>query len=484
MSQDVPLKRVVGGVRIGNRAVEPAEPWLLTVTEPATGETLAEVVGGGSREAMQAVAEAATAASSWAETSPTIRAAMLRDIAIELRRDSVRDELATLITRETGKRLIEARSEVLLAAGYFDWFANAISTRRGELWDAVPGVRHEVTKRPLGVVAVLTPWNFPLSIPARKIAPALAAGCPVLFKPSEIAPLSGLLLAGIIETFVTAGVVNTVVGDAKTVASTWIEDQRVRGLTFTGSTRVGRALAAQAGTSLMRCVFELGGNAPFIVLDDADIIRAVDSLAIAKYRNNGQSCIAANRVWVPRRILDDFIGAFAAVSEALVLGNPLEDATTLGALALPTDVDRLSGLLTDAEQRGATVLPSRVKLPMKGTFAQPRICIDPAAEARLVTDEIFGPVCSITGYDDVAEVLASMRQNPFGLAGYVVGRDVAAATDVARALDVGIVGVNNAAPNTPQIPFTGLKLSGVGAEGGDVGLDAFLTDQSIAIVAG
>ncbi len=470
------------GVRIGHRDVAPAEPWPLPVVEPATGQVLADVVGGGDVEAGQAVDAAATALAPWSATPATTRAGVLRRVAAVLHDAATRAELATLISRETGKRIAEARAEVDLSAAYFEWFADAISNRRGQVWNAVPGVRHEVAKRPLGVVAVLTPWNFPMSIPARKIAPALAAGCAVLFKPSEIAPLSGLRLAGIVEEFAPPGVISTVVGDARIVVQRWLQDRRVRGLSFTGSTRIGRMLAEQAAANLTRCVLELGGNAPFVILDDADVNRAAELLAAAKYRNNGQSCIAANRVWAPRALLDDLVSAFSKISDALVVGDPLQEATTLGALALPTDRDRLASLLTDAEAAGATVLPSAVELPTQGQFARPGVCVDPPAESRIVTEEIFGPTCSISGYADLEEVVTATRESPFGLAGYVVGRDIARATDLARALDVGIVGINTAAPNTPQIPFAGLKFSGLGAEGGEPGLDAFLTDQSIAVV--
>ncbi len=469
------------GVRIGNRVVAAAEPWLQSVIEPATGEILAEVAGGGDPEAVWAVDAAATALPAWSATPATTRAGILRRVAAELRDAAARTELATLISRETGKRIAEAGAEVDLSAAYFEWFADVVSSRPGAVWNAVPGVRHEVATRPLGVVAVMTPWNFPLSIPARKIAPALAAGCAVLFKPSEIAPLSGLRLAEIVERFAPPGVLCTIVGDAGTVAQRWLGDSRVRGLSFTGSTRVGRMLAGKAAANLTRCVLELGGNAPFVILDDADVDRAAELLAAAKYRNNGQSCIAANRVWVPRALLDDLVSRFNKLSDALVVGDPLLESTTLGALALPTDGDRLATLLSEAEAAGGTVVPSAVELPARGQFARPGICIDPPADSRIVTEEIFGPTCSISGYDSLEEVVTATRESPFGLAGYVVARDIARATDVGRALDVGIVGVNTAAPNTPQIPFAGLKFSGIGTEGGELGLDAFRTDQSIAV---
>lgn len=472
---------VVCGVRVGNRAVDPAQPWSCDVVEPATGQALAQVAGGGADDARLAADTAASALAGWSSTAATVRASALRRIAAALRRESVVDELAMLTTRETGKRLAEARAEVGLSAVYFDWFADAVCATPGQGWNVVPGVHHEVHRRPVGVVAVSTPWNFPLSIPARKLAPALAAGCSVVFKPSEIAPLSSLRIAEIVEEQLPTGVANTVVGDAATVTTAWLEHPAVRALTFTGSVRVGRLLAAQAAARMTRCVFELGGSAPFVLLDDADIARAVELLMVAKYRNNGQSCIAANRVWAPRVMLEEFAAAFLAASNDLVLGDPREADTTLGAMALPGDADRIEELLGAGEAAGARIERATMPLPAHGQFARPAVCIEPPATARIATEEIFGPAVSISGYDSIDEVLVATRENPLGLAGYVVGRDEHRATDVARALDVGLVGVNNPAPNTPQIPFAGLKLSGIGAEGGFAGLEAFRTDQSIGI---
>ncbi len=471
----------VTGVRIGARAAEPLEPWPVTVTEPANAGTLTELAGGGAADATRALDQATEAFPDWAATVPAKRASALRAIAAALRTESVTEELAALTARETGKRLAEARAEVGLSAAFFTWFADAISSRHDQTWNAAPGLRHEVSQRPLGVVAVLTPWNFPLSIPARKIAPALAAGCTVLFKPSEVAPVSALRLAEIAEAHLPAGTLNTAVGDPHAIAKTWLDHPQVRGLTFTGSTHVGQSLAAQTAPELTRCVLELGGNAPFIVLDDADLDRAVGLLVTAKYRNNGQSCIAANQVWVPHRLVEPFTTAFAAATDELVLGDPLEDTTTLGPLALPTDDQRLTELVNEAETAGATVVRGTSPSPERGYFSQPAICVDPPAHSRVVTEEAFGPVTSIRGYDHVDEALDATRRSPHGLGGYVVGSDTIRASAVARALDAGIVGVNNASPNTPQVPFGGLKHSGLGYEGGQAGLDAFLTHQTIAV---
>jgi succinate-semialdehyde dehydrogenase / glutarate-semialdehyde dehydrogenase len=311
-------------------SVEAAEPYITPVLEPSTGAEVAKLVGGGSAEALAALQAARNAYPTWENTKPTQRATLLRAIAAKLRDADVELELATLISTETGKRIAEARGEVALSAQFFDWFATAIATDSADRWNVVPGLEHLVSKHPLGLVAVVTPWNFPVSIPARKIAAALAAGCPILFKPSEVAPASALRLAELIEAHVPTGLINTVCGDGPAIVDTWLADPAVRGLTFTRSTRVGATLAASAASRFVRCVLELGGNAPFIVLDDAELARAVELLLIAKYRNNGQSCIAANQVWVPTKQLDQFTAAFLAASNELTLGDPLDERTTLG----------------------------------------------------------------------------------------------------------------------------------------------------------
>lgn len=470
----------LAGVRINGHPESPEQQWRAVVSEPATGRPVAQLVGGGRTEAATALDAAAHAERTWADTPAAARAEALRGIATALRTET--EPLAVAISRETGKRIAESRAEVGLSAAYFAWFADAIRTRNGQLHSASPGLRHEVIQRPLGIVSVLTPWNFPLSIPARKIAPTLAAGCPVLFKPSEVAPTSALRLAELVEPHVPAGVVNTVLGDPSEISTTWLGDRRVRGLTFTGSTSVGRLLAQQTASSFTRNVLELGGNAPFVVLDDADLQRAVDLLAVAKFRNNGQSCIAAQQVWVPRRRVDEFAEAFAKASDELVIGDPLDPSTTLGPLALPDDPARIDEVAQEAQASGATVVTGKGEIPGEGHFARPVLCVEPAANSRAAAEEIFGPMSTVRGYDDVEDVIAATRADQYGLGGYVVGEPTRA-THVAQTLDVGIVGVNNASPNTPQVPFGGLKHSGLGWEGGQPGLDAFLTHHTTAVSA-
>src|SRR5579875_454769 len=444
-------------VRIDGALTEPAGPIAIEIIEPATGKVVAELAGGGAQDAAHALDITAAAFPAWSQTAVTARAQVLRRIAADLRDPVTAAAMATLIARETGKRLAEATAEVGLSAGFFDWFAAAAETRHDELWDRVPGIRHEVTQHPLGVVAVVTPWNFPVSIPARKIAAALAAGCAVLFKPSEVAPSPALLLAEIADRHLPPGVMSTVAGDPKPIVATWLDDRRVRGLSFTGSTRTGRELAHQAATHLIPSVLELGGNAPFLVLDDADLTAAVEMLMVAKYRNNGQSCIAANHVWVPQDKLAEFTGLYTVASEALVLGDPLDEQTTLGPLALPTDPGRIEALAQAAAGQGARIVTTGQAVPGTGHFAAPVLCLDAPDDAAIVTGEIFGPAISIRGYRDVDDVLAATRRLDLGLGGYVAGADTSRTIAVARELDVGIVCVNNGTPNTPSIPFGGLK---------------------------
>ncbi|HEY3956972.1 MAG TPA: aldehyde dehydrogenase family protein [Streptosporangiaceae bacterium] len=471
-------------VRIGGAPADPISRTPIPVTEPATGRVIAELAGGGASDAEQATAAATAALPGWADCPATDRARALRRIAEDLRDPQTTATLATLITRETGKRLAESTAEVGLSAGFFDWFAAAAETRHAELWDRVPGIRHEVTQHPLGVVALITPWNFPVSIPARKIAAALAAGCTVLFKPSEVAPSPALLLAGIVDRHVPGGVLCSVAGAPEAITASWLGDHRVRGMSFTGSTRVGGLLAQQAAARFLPCVLELGGNAPFLVLDDADLPAAVEMLMIAKYRNNGQSCIAANHVWVPQDKLSEFAALYTAASEALALGDPLTPATSLGPLALPGDPGRIAALADDAAAQGATVVRTRQPVPAEGHFCAPVICLQPADEAAIVTGEIFGPAVSIRGYRQVDDVLEATRRLSLGLGGYVAGADTSRTAAVARQLDVGIVGVNTGTPNTPSVPFGGLKDSGLGWEGSQLGLDAFTIRRTIARAVG
>ena len=477
----VQINRQETGVRVRGFVVDPIDPWPVVDLDPTSGLPLAEIRGGGKHDAAEAMAAATEALVDWGESPPKQRSDGLRRIATNLREKITHEALASLVARETGKRIAEARAEVGLSAAFFDWFADAIASRRAEVWEVVPGIRHEVSWRPLGVVAAITPWNFPVSIPARKISAAVAAGCTVVFRPSEIAPLASLRLAEIMDEHLPAGVVNTVIGPSRAIAEAWLSDPRLSGLTFTGSTPVGQALAERALARMTRCVLELGGKAPFVVLDDVDIGRAAAFLASAKYRNNGQSCIAADQVWVPRVALEAFTESFVEISECLILGDPLDESTSLGPLAKSTDPERIGDLLTDAESHGSEVVRTSVRVPQAGHFVAPAICLNPRPDARIAVEEIFGPVLTMQGYDDIEDVIKAIDASPHGLGGYVAGRDLYRAAAIGRRLSVGIVGINSATPNTPQIPFAGMRLSGLGVEGSELGLEAFMSPHSIAV---
>lgn len=467
-------------IYFGNEVVEPIEAWPISVNEPATGAVLGTLIGGGEKDALLAIHHANVALESWSARSVTARAAALQKIANALRDEPTAHDLAELISRETGKRLDEARSEVNLSAAFFDWFAIAIAGRHDQIWNIVPGLQHKVSHYPLGVIGVITPWNFPVSIPARKISAALAAGCTVIFKPSEIAPFSSLRLIEIVGSYLPANVICTVVGEPRGIVNALLSAPQVRGVSFTGSTAVGKIIAANFAAAMKRSVLELGGNAPYIVLDDADIDEAVATLLIAKYRNNGQSCIAANHAWVPSSKFDKFVESFTEASKALLLGNPLSATTTLGPLALPTDAIRIADLVNEAEDSGATVIRTNMAVPTVGYFSSPTICLSPPLSARIVNEEIFGPAISILPYDDLDSVINTVQNFRYGLSAYIATSDVMRAAKVARILDVGIVGINTATPNTPQILFGGRKSSGYGWEGGQLGLEEFLSHQSLA----
>lgn len=443
-----------------------------------TGAVVGQVAGGGQDAAICAVESAAT----WVgRLSRDDRATVLRGVADHLR--AAQGELADLVVDETGKRLAEAEAEVEFSARYFEVFANLGGDLVERRHEYRPGMTHVVTPTPVGVVAVLTPWNFPLSIPARKIAPAIAAGCGVVFKPSELSPRSGLRMAELVdEALGEAGLVNVVTGSPRTTVVPWLDHPALGSVTFTGSTRVGRVLGEQCGARGLRYTSELGGDAPFVMLPDADLAATVDLLAVAKYRNNGQSCIAANQVWVPQERLDEVADAFTATSRALRIGDPRDPSTGLGPLAPPTDPDRIAALAQRCADAGANVIEVGKPPAGEGHWAAPTVCVSTTREQPLVGEEIFGPLTQIAGYPELDHVRSQVARSPYGLAAYVVGPDVARADALAASFDVGISGVNTAGPNTPEVPFSGRRGSGLGYEGSRLGLEEFVAYQTRALV--
>lgn len=464
----------VPGVRIGGKVS--AGRNVFEVVCPATGESLGRVHGGGSAEVGTAVNVARVALDPWQALSRAERAGVLRAIAEGLVAEPD-DGLATVITRETGKRLAEARGEVLFSAAYFDWFAKIAETEQESVFD-VPERHCLIRRRPLGVVGVITPWNFPVSLPARKLAAALAAGCTTVFKPSEFSPLSGLRFAEILEKYLPPGVCNTVAGDGEVVSNALVDHIEVAAVTFTGSTRVGALLAARCGGTLTRITLELGGKAPFIVCGNVDVAKAVDTLMVAKYRNNGASCIAANNVFVHQDVYNDFVEAYKDRSLALIVGDPMDDQVELGPVINGAHVLRLAGLVDDARAHGAVI--AQAALAVSQGFFVPPTLVELTDGCRMWDEEIFGPVTAIRAYEDEAAVIREINSWPFGLGGYVCSADSEHASKIAGQLAIGIVGVNNATPNTPEVPFGGFKGSGIGREGGIQGFEEFIGWQTVS----
>lgn len=465
----------VAGVRLGGDVRHGSIP--MGVTNPATEEVFAVVDSGSAADARAAADRAAKTFPSWAATSAAERARALRAAASALR-DEPLDGLPRVVSLETGKRLEEARTEVVFSAGFFDWFADAAETEADEQRTS-GGRRFVVRRKPVGVVAAMTPWNFPVSIPARKVAASLAAGCPTVLKPSELTPLSALHFAEILEPHLPAGVLTTVVGDGQELAEALIDHPDVAAVTFTGSTRVGALVAARCAPTFTRNTLELGGRAPFVVLDDADVKDAVDILVMAKYRNNGASCISANNVFAHESIYDEFLEAYVDRSLDLHLGDPLDEATDLGPMIGRDHVSRLQALVDDARARGARTWKQEA-VPERGFFAPP-VVVEAPEDMPLWDGEIFGPVTPLRRFSDERAVVSQINSWTFGLGGYVCSSDPAHGEAVAAALDIGIVGINTGAPNSPEVPFGGFKHSGVGREGGVEGLHEFTEAQTLSI---
>ncbi|MEU8346530.1 succinate semialdehyde dehydrogenase [Actinomadura meyerae] len=467
---------LVPGARFGGGSVGGGVR--LEVVDPRDGEPFGAITAADASDARAAVDAAAAAQPGWAATPPAERARALRTAADALRAPDTAAELALLVTRESGKRLAEAQAEVGFSAAFLDWFADAAVAPQGELRQTAAR-RFAIEPRPLGVVAAVTPWNFPLSIPARKVGAALAAGCATVLKPSELTPLSGLRFAEILETLLPAGALTTVAGDGTEVTNALLDDPRVAAVSFTGSTRVGKLVAGRAAATLTKPLLELGGRAPFIVRADADLDAAVEALLVAKYRNNGASCIAANNVFVHESRYEAFLAAFTERSLALRLGDPREDGTDLGPVIDASHVERLNGLVAKARAAGADVRQGG-DVPKAGHFVAPAVVADPG-DLPVWTDEIFGPVVGVRPYSDEDALVAEVNGWGFGLGGYVCGTDVAAAAALAARLQIGIIGINNGAPNSPEVPFGGFGQSGYGREGGIAGLLEFTAPQTLSI---
>ena len=455
----------------------------LAVTDPATGHTITRVPDSGAAEARAAVDAAHAAFASWRKVPAKQRAQIVRrwnDLVL-----AHQDDLGKLISREQGKPLAEGKGEVVYAASYIAWFAEEATRMNGEVIPApLPGRRMFALKEPVGVVAAITPWNFPAAMIARKIAPALAAGCTVVCKPAEDTPLTSLALVYLAEQAgVPPGVLNIVTASRERtpeVVDVWLDDPRVRKITFTGSTPVGKHLARRSADTLKKLSLELGGNAPFIVFDDADIDAAVDGLMASKFRNGGQTCVCPNRVFVQSKVHDAFADQLAARVAALQVGPATDPGSQIGPMINARAVEKIERHVQDALARGARLLAGGRRLPDLGpTYFAPTVLVDADATMQCSCEETFGPVVPITRFETEAEVLAAANDTPFGLAGYFYSQDVRRIWRVADLLETGIVGINEGAISAEAAPFGGVKESGYGREGSTHGLDDYLHTKYI-----
>ncbi|MFR9730673.1 NAD-dependent succinate-semialdehyde dehydrogenase [Saccharopolyspora sp. MS10] len=453
------------------------------VEDPATGEIIATVPEGGRAEAIAAVDAAAASAGAWAALPARQRSEVLHRTFELMVRD--RDRLGDLIVAENGKSRADALGEVTYAAEFFRWYAEE-AVRPGGAYGPAPagGARTLVTHRPVGIAALVTPWNFPAAMATRKIAPALAAGCTAVVKPAAETPLTALAIADLLaEAGLPGGVVNLVTTtDAAAVVTTWLEDPRVRKLSFTGSTAVGRLLLRQAADQVLTTSMELGGNAPFVITADADLDAAVSGAMIAKFRNGGQACTAANRFYVHEEIAADFLDRFGARVAALRVGPGSDPGAEIGPVISAKAASALDALVDSALADGARVA-ARAALPTGtgGHFAAPTVLADVPAGARVLGQEIFGPIAPVVTWHDEDELIRQVNATELGLAAYVYAGDLGHALRIGEAVDAGMVGINRGIVSDPSAPFGGLKQSGLGREGGQEGLHQFTETQYLSV---
>jgi len=454
----------------------------MPVINPATGTELAEVADADENDARVAVEAARQAQRSWGRTPARVRSEILYrayDLMVERT-----EHLAHVMTLEMGKTLAEARGEVAYAAEFFRWFAEeAVRVDGGYSHRPDGAARNLQVRQPVGPCLLIIPWNFPLAMGARKIGPAIAAGCVSILKPAPQTPLSSLALAQILtEAGLPEGVLSVLpTSQSAEVVKVILDSGVVRKLSFTGSTAVGKHLLAQAADGVLRTSMELGGNAPFLVLEDADLDRAVEAAFQAKMRNMGEACTAANRFFVHAAVAEEFSTRLAARMGALVVGDGTEDGVDVGPLIDEASRQKVRTLIADAVDRGASVLVGGDSPDRPGYFVHPTVLLNTHPDSALTSTEIFGPVAAIQTFTDLDEVIDRANDTEWGLVGYVMTQDIDNALDVAERLEVGMVGINSGVVSSPSAPFGGVKQSGLGREGGRVGIDEFLEIKYISI---
>ncbi|WP_213303227.1 NAD-dependent succinate-semialdehyde dehydrogenase [Paraburkholderia sacchari] len=449
------------------------------VSDPASGEVIAQVADSGPADARAATDAAARAFPAWRDALPKDRAAVLHRWHALIVENA--DVLGRLISLEQGKPFAEGRGEVMYGASYVAWFADEATRIYG---DIIPqqqrGKRMSAVKEPVGIVAAITPWNFPLAMIARKIAPALAAGCTVIGKPAEDTPLTALALVMLAhEAGVPAGALNLISASRENAVATvkeWLDDGRVRKITFTGSTPVGKYLARESAGTLKKLSLELGGNAPFIVFDDADLDAAIAGLMAAKFRNGGQTCVCPNRVYVQSNVYEKFADLLAARVGALKVAPATDTNAQIGPMINARAVEKIERHVDDAVTKGARVITGGKRLTNLGpNYYAPTVLVDATPEMQLSCEETFGPVVPLFRFDDEAEAIQAANDTPFGLASYFYSQDMRRIDRVSRALEAGIVGINEGAISSEAAPFGGVKESGYGREGSKYGLDDYLS---------
>lgn len=467
---------------IGEHWREGAERQRIDVINPSTGETLTSVADATVGNALQAIDAASRAASAWAATPPRKRAELLRQCFERMVANS--EWLAQLISLENGKALADAKSEVLYAAEFFRWYAEEAVRLEGEISVAPGGAnRIMVMYQPIGVSLLITPWNFPAAMATRKIAPALAAGCTCILKPAEETPLTAYAVAQImLEAGIPPGVVNVITtSDPAAVVNAMLHEGRIRKLSFTGSTEVGRLLLREAADTIVNCSMELGGNAPFVVLNDANITDAIAGAMIAKMRNGGEACTAANRFYVQRGVYEEFTRQLVAKMGAIKVGEGCSPDTGCGALINRAAVTKIESLVGDAVKRGARVLLGGKAAAGPGFFYPPTVLVDVPAGSEILKQEIFGPVAALVPFDSVDEAIALANDTEYGLVAYVYTSDLKAGLRISERLESGMIALNRGLVSDAAAPFGGVKQSGLGREGSHHGIREFTEAKYIAV---
>jgi succinate-semialdehyde dehydrogenase / glutarate-semialdehyde dehydrogenase len=469
-----PLTLLMSQCWIDGRWVDAADGETIPVHNPATGARVGTVPRLGAGETRQAIAAAERAFGPWRDRTAEERARLLRGWAERVM--AQQEELALIMTLEQGKPLAEARGEIAYAASYIEWFAEEARRLYGDVIPSPWSDRQLIAvKEPVGVCAAVTPWNFPAAMITRKVAPALAAGCSIIVKPASQTPLSALALARLAEQAgIPGGVLQVVTGSAAAIGGELTRSPVVRKLSFTGSTEVGRTLAAQCAPTLKKLSLELGGNAPFIVFDDADLDAAVQGVIASKFRNTGQTCVCTNRILVQGTAADAFADKLAVAVKALQVGNGVEAGVVQGPLIDRPALAKVEELVADALARGARVLAGGQRHALGGTFYEPTLLADVSPQAKLAQEEIFGPVAPLFRFETEDEAVRMANDTEFGLAAYFYSRDLARVWRVSRRLEYGMVGINSGILSTAVAPFGGVKQSGYGREGSRHGIDEYV----------